>query len=199
MITNLEIVDDETAKAFGQKFDVPRVIEASIAFLRGFIADIVAAAPHVRPMIRFTADRGRAQALDDDGYARLRNEFLSLARLWDVVNHAVSVDIGTIQVKLRLLGRDDLQRYGGAEPVLITEADWRDLDPTPMMDFLPVFGMPIFEARAHRLAKELILRHAPSGTKPQLDGIPSLRFPHHAFGAGLGDLRINLLTIPIDP
>ena len=199
MITNLEILDDETALAFGQKFDVPRVLEAMIAFLRTFAADIVAAAPHVRPIIRFVGDGDRTAPLDEDGYARLRRETIAYARHWDVLGYVGRADIGTFQLRLYPLGLDDIQRIGDCEPTIIPKETWRNLDPTPVICFTPDAGMPIFRPTALNLVKQLILQRAPTGTKPDFAFVPTLRFPHHTFGAGFGTLRIRLLTIPIEP
>lgn len=199
MITNLEIPDDGTALAFGQKFDVPLVLESMIAFLKPFAAGIVAAAPHIRPAIRFAGDGDLVSPLDDDAYARLRRETLMYARRWDVLSFVGRADIGAFQLRLYPLGRDDLQRIGACEPTLITEEDWRDLDPTPVIEFLPTTGFPLFEAKTLSLVELLTRRHAPEGSKLDFARIPTLRFPHRAFGAGLGTLRISLLTIPVEP
>jgi len=199
MITNLEIPDDETALAFGQTFDVPGVLEAMVAFLKPLIAEIVSAAPHVAPTVRFAGDGDRRAPLDEDGYARLRRETLAYARRWNVLGFVARVDVGTFQLRLYPLGRDDLQRIGAREPTLISEEDWRDLDPTPIVEFRPVTGFPLFEGKARSLVELLTRRHAPPGTKLDFERIPALRFPHRAFGTGLGTLRISLLTIPVEP
>lgn len=199
MITNLEIVDDDTAKAFGQKFDVERVLEATIAFLKAFTARLEAADAGIRASIRFPGDGDRSAPLDEDAFARLRRETILIGRTWDVDAACSRVDAGPFRMRLYLRGRDALQRYGGGEPFLITEASWRDLDPTPVFDFTPVAGMPIFGPKALALVKGLIVAHAPEGVKTDFGITPNLRFPHRAFGAGLGDLRISLLTVPVEP
>ena len=200
MITNLEIRDDDTAEAFGQKFDVGRVLDAMIAFLKAFTGDVVAADRSIVPTIRFSGDRDRTAPLDGDGYARLRRETLAHARTHDVAADCARVDAGPFALRVYALGRDDLQRYGrDGVPMTIGEADWRDLDPTPVIDLTPSRGMPIFSERASELVRELVLTHAPEGSKPDFSRIPSLRFPHAAFGAGLGTLRISLLTVPVEP
>lgn len=199
MITNLEIPDDETSLAFGQRFDVPGVLEAMIAFLKPLVVEIVSAAPHIRPTIRFAGDGDRTAPLDDDAYARLRRETLAYARRWDVLGYVARVDVGTFQLRLCPLGRDGLQRIGACEPTLVSEEDWRDLDPTPIVEFRPVTGFPLFEGKALSLVELLTRRHAPPGTKPDFERVPTLRFPHRAFGAGLGTLRISLLTILVEP
>jgi hypothetical protein len=200
MITNLEIVDDETAKAFGQRFDVARVLDATVAFLRAFSGAIARAAPHVRPTIRFPGDGDRLDPLDEDAYARLRAETLGLARRYDVIKVGARVDIGTFALRCEPLGADELHRYGSAEPTQIDETSWRDLDPTPVIAFHPSRGeFPLFEPKALALLKELVGLHAPGGARPDFDLVPRLRFPHRAFDAGLGDLRIRLLTVPVEP
>lgn len=200
MISNLEILDDRTALAFGQKFDVPRVLEAAVAFLKPFATEIVAAAPHIHPTIRFPGDGDRLDPLDEDGYARLRRESIGPGNLWDVDATSARVDVGTIRLRLHLRGSDDLQRIGQGVPTLIGEAPWEELDPTPFIGFQPAHGsIPLFSDKALTLVQKLIRRHAPEGTLPDFDRTPALRFPHHAYGAGLGTLRISLLTVPVDP
>jgi hypothetical protein len=201
MITNLEILDDETALAFGQKFDVPKVLEAMIAFLKTFTADIARAAPHIAPTIRFSGDGDRLDPLDDDGYARLRRETIGPGNDREVEAIGVRVDIGTFRLRLYVRGRDDLRRCGQTAPVLIDDGSWRDLDPTPVIEFQPRQGMlPLFDPKPLALLTDLMRIHAPAGASFVVDRcIPSLRFPHHAFGMGLGTLRISLITIPVEP
>ncbi|HTK60631.1 MAG TPA: hypothetical protein VL283_05525 [Candidatus Baltobacteraceae bacterium] len=199
MITNLEIRDETAALAFGQKFDVWRVLEGMIGFIRGFAAEVAAADPDARPTARFAGDGDLLAPLDEDVYARLRRETIALSSRWDVATFPVRIDVGPFSLRTYPLGRDDLQRYGGLEPTTIDEGDWRDLDPTPIIEFLPSKGFPLFSDRAIKVVKDLVIRHAPEGAKPDFDRIPALRFPHHAFGIGLGTLRISLLTIPVEP
>lgn len=201
MITNLEIVDDDTAKAFGQKYDVHAVLEAMIGFLKAFTAEIVAAAPHVAPVIRFSADGERLDPLTDDGYARLRRETVGPGNDFDVEAAAARVDVGTFRLRLYPRGREDLQRYGQAAPTLIDGGSWEELDPTPIIDFTPAQGaFPLFGPKPLALLRTLIRRHAPPGTRIMDDGgVISLRFLHPAYGLGLGTLRISLLTIPVEP
>lgn len=199
MITNLEIVDDDTAKAFGHRFDVGRVLDAMIAFLEGFVAEVAAADPSDRPTIRFPGDGDAIIPFDGDACARLRRETLTLATRWDVVKHPVRIDVGPFALRIHPLGRDDLYRFGACEPTMIDESDWRDLDPTPLVEFSPVRGIPIFDDGAMQVIQKLIIRHRPPGTRPDFARVPHLRFPSSTFGIGLGDLRISLLTIPVQP
>ncbi len=201
MITNLEIVDDDTAQAFGLKYDVHAVLEAMIGFLKSFTAEIVAAAPHVAPVIRFSGDGERLDPLTDDGYARFRRETIGPGNDFDVEASAARVDVGTFRLRLYARGRDDLQRYGQAAPTLFDGEPWEELDMTPVIEFTPAQGtLPFFEPKARDLLKTLLRRHAPSGTRMKDDGgLVSLRFLHPAYGAGLGTLRIRLLTIPVEP
>ncbi|HJV32395.1 MAG TPA: hypothetical protein VJ694_00025, partial [Patescibacteria group bacterium] len=68
MITNLEILDDDTAKAFGQKFDVPRVLDAMIAFVSASASTIHEAAPHAPMTFRIVGDGDAAFPVDGDAY-----------------------------------------------------------------------------------------------------------------------------------
>lgn len=201
MITNLEIVDDDTAKAFGLKYDVHAVLEAMIGFLKAFAGEIVAAAPHVAPVIRFSGDGERLDPLTDDGYARFRRETIGPGNDLDVEASPARVDVGTFRLRLYPRGRDALQRYGQAAPILIDGGSWEELDPTPQIEFTPVQGaFPLFEPKSLALLATLVRRHAPPGTRMKDDGgVISLRFLHPAYGAGLGTLRISLLTIPVEP
>lgn len=200
MITNLEILDEDAAKAFGQKFDVPRVLDAMIAFVSASAATIHEAAPHAPMTFRIVGDGDASFPVDGDAYARLRAECGRDLRRWDAADFCGIFKLGTIALKLYPLGREHLQRYGSAPPTLVDETTWRDLDPTPVVHFMPSSGgMPFLEPSGVELARSLIALHAPSGTTSRLDGVPTLRFPHRAYGAGLGDLRIRLLTIPVTP
>lgn len=199
MIADLKIIDEDTAAGFGQKFDVSRTLEAGIGFLKAFAAE-VAPASDEKPSLRFKGDGDRRQPLDEDAYARLRRETRAIARIWDVTNEFVRADIGPFRLRFYPLGREDLQRYGAdGTPTLVTEQPWHELDPTPVIDFTPPTGLPFFGPRGLALLKELTMRHAPPGTRPDFSSIPALRFPHYAFGAGFGALRISLLTIPVTP
>lgn len=201
MITNLEIVDDGTAKAFGEKYDIGKVLEASIAFLRGFTRDIVAAAPHVRPTLWFPGDGERLDPLDEDGYARLRRETIGPGNPWDVEATGARVDVGTFRLRLYLRGRDDLRRYGQTSPVMIDDGPWEGIDPVPLIEFTPTQGrMPLFEPKPFALLMDLVRRHAPAGTVVSAErNIPMLRFLHGEYGLGHGDILISLLTIPVEP
>lgn len=199
MIADLKIVDDETVTAFGQKFDVPRVLEAGIAFIKAFAAEVVPAVEE-RPTMRFRGDGGRRQPLDENAFARLRRETLHIAKTWDVTTECARADIGPFALRFYPLGRDDLQRFGAeGTPMLVGETSREDLDPTPAIDFMPTKGLPIFGRKDIAMLKELIPRHAPTGTRFDLETVPCLRFPHRAFDAGYGRLRISLLTIPVNP
>lgn len=199
MITDLKIVDDDTATAFGQRFDVPRVLEAGIAFIKAFAAEVAPAADEP-PSLRFKGDGDRRQPLDEDAFARLRRETLRIAKAWDVTTECARADIGPFALRFYPLGREDLQRFGAdGTPMLVAETSWDDLDPTPMIDFTPIKGMPLFGRKGLALLKELVPRHAPPGTRFDCGTVPCLRFPHHAFDAGYGTLRISLLTVPVNP
>ena len=200
MITNLEIVDDDHARAFGQKFDVPRVLSAMIAFVEASVATIRAAAPHVPMTFRVVGDGDASFPVDGDAYARLRAECGRDLRRWDAADFCGIFKFGTIAIRLYPLGSEHLQRYGSAPPTTVDETSWRDLDTTPVIRFMPSSGgMPFLEPTGVALARNLVALHAPSDTKCSLDGVPTLRFPHAAYGAGLGDLRVRLLTIPVEP
>jgi len=199
MITNLEIRSEDTAVAFGQKFDVALVLDATIAFIEAFAKDVVAADPAVRPTIRFCGDKDLIAPLDGDAYARLRREIVALSRAWDVATFPARIDVGPFSLRTYPLGRDDLQRVEGCEPTTIDESDWRDLDPTPMIEFVPSTGFPLFDGGPLKLLRTLVDRRAPKGTKTDFERIPTLRFLSPAFGIGLGSLRISLLTVPVEP
>ena len=200
MITNLEILDEDAAKAFGQKFDVPRVLDAMIAFVSASAATIRQAAGHVPMTFRIVGDGDVSHPVDGDAYARLRAECGRDLRRWDAADFCGTFKLGTIALRLYPLGREHLQRYGSAPPMLVDETTWRDFDPTPVIQFMPsTGGMPFLAASGVELARSLVALHAPVGTTSSMDGVPTLRFPHRAYGAGLGDLRIRLLTIPVEP
>ena len=200
MITNLEILDDDTARAFGQKFDVPRVLEAMIAFVEASVSTIRAAAPHAPMAFRIVGDGDVSFPVDGDAYARLRAECGRDLRRWDAADFCGIFKLGTIALKLYPLGGEHLQRYGSAPSTLIDETSWRDFDPTPIIKFMPSSGgMPFLSPQGVELARGLVALHAPADAKPSMDGVPTLRFPHAAYSAGLGDLRIRLLTIPVEP
>lgn len=200
MITNLEIVDDDVAKAFGQKFDVSRVLDAMIGFVTASAATIRAAAPHAPMNFRVVGDGDASFPIDGDAYARLRAECAWDLRRWDAADFCGIFKLGTLALRLYPLGTEHLQRYGSAPPTTIDEGSWRDLDATPVIRFMPASGgMPFLEPAGVELARSLMALHAPADAKPSLDGVPTLRFPHHAYGLGLGDVRIRLLTIPVEP
>lgn len=198
MIADLMIQDDETATAVGVRYDVPKVLDAMVAFLEGFVDEV--ATPDARPLVRFLGDGGAIAPFDGDAVARFRRETLALARRWNVARLGMRVDVGPYALRCDPLGRDDLQRIGAAEPTLIDESPWHGLDPTPIIVFTPSSGAnPLFADGATQAVQKLIIRHRPEGTRPDFVGVPSLRFPPGTFGLGPGVLRISLLTVPVTP
>lgn len=196
MITNLEIVDDETAKAFGDKYDLAKALDAAESFLRRFAAMTALAAPGMPQFVRFGPDEERR--LDDDAYRAIRTFYARTAERYDAMDASLTVIIGPFRVLLKLLGDDDLfLKEGEAEPRTISAGPWTDLTNEPRIIVMPAGGSnPLFELGSIDAVQALVRAAAPAGTDARAHpSLPGLRFPHAVFGAGSGTIRIALTRI----
>lgn len=198
MIEDLKLQDGDVATAIGEKYDLAKVLDAVEAFLRGFVAEIMlacAGTPHA--ILRF--GDGDELTLDDAGYAAIRTWYRAAAARHDVIDATVSAIVGPFRVSLRLLGDDDLfLAEGESGPVTISGAPWQTLDVAPNLVVMPAAGSsPLFDAGAPDAVHALVRKHAPAGADAAgIAGIPGLRFPYAAFGAGRGTLRVALTRVP---
>lgn len=196
MISGLRVRDDDTALAFGQRFDVPRVLDAMLGFAEHFAADLAGSDPCLRPLARFCGEMDPPVPFDGSAVDRFRRETLALTRSWDVAAWPLRIAIGPFALLACPLGCDDLCRFGGRAPHLVDESPWQELDPSPAVQFRAGASILFSEAEAATL-REAALRHAPSGTALEFGPFPVLRFLPEAFGLGRGMLRISLLTAPV--
>ena len=198
MIEDLKLAGEDVATAVGERYDLAKVLDAAEAFLRGFVAEVaLSCAVPTRPIFRFAYDA--ELPLDEAGYAALRRWYSGINARHDVIDANASAVVGPFRVSLRLLGDDDLfLAEGDAEPVTISGAPWRTLDPEPNLVVMPSGGSsPLFDPGAPDTVHALVRKHAPAGTDASgVARIPGLRFPHAAFGAGRGTLRIALMRTP---
>jgi len=195
MIANLKIVDDETATANGEKYDLVKVLDAAEEFLRRFAGMTALSAPAMPRFLRFGQDE---IPLDDAGYEVVRAFYVRAARRHDAVDAGVSAIVGPFRVMLKLLGDDDLfLREGESEPVTISDAHWSGLTHEPKITVMPASGAnPLFELGSIDAVRALVRAAAPEGTEAVGPNLPGIRFPHAAFGAGTGRLRIALTRVP---
>lgn len=198
MIEKIKHVDDDTVSAVGPRFDLDKVLEAALGILRTLSrrADMRFGAGGEDPVFAFN-DEDAPRPFDDESYGLIAAGFKQCReQKYDVTLYACEVLFGPFMVDLYLMGFDCLH---GPVGNCLTDLDlnWTDLDPTPTMFVMMGRGMidPIVGAHRDFLAKTL------DSFKPQgivwdpYDDAPedlafAVRFPHEAFGAGRGPIRI---------
>ncbi len=199
MIFDLAIVDAETATATGEKFDLPRVLDAMIGFTRAFVGRILELKGKVpgigQPRFRsLFDDRAGMVPLDEGGYARFRKEAEAFVGQIDATCVDARVDVGPFSLRLRPFGNENLYLAGGGRITLTDGAPWQGLDPTPLIHFWSSGQRPFLGESGQGALRQLVPQLAPAGARYHGEPTPRLLFPHRRFGAGTGPLRIELIA-----
>lgn len=195
MISKLKELSEDTMLAVGPRFDLEKVLAAGSGILRTLIGRAQMRFPEAEPltivseMEEFPAS---VESLD-----QMEAVFRKVKEDWyDAADLHYYVQFGPYLATWAPLGFDAL--YGPTGNCLTSsEANWEDLDPTPVLFFMnrdrPFQPMG---RRPTRFLMEILVDEASSGV--HVDCVPHegdaeivvARFPHDAFGAGSGDIRV---------
>lgn len=195
MISKLKELSEDTMLAVGPRFDLEKVLAAGSGILRTLIGRAQMRFPDAQPltivseMEEFPAS---VESLDE-----MEAVFRKVKADWyDAADLHYYVQFGPYLATWAPLGFDAL--YGPAGNCLTSsEANWEDLDPTPVLFFmnrdLPFQPMG---SKATKFLREILVDEASSGV--HVDCVPHdgdaeivvARFPHDAFGIGSGEIRV---------
>lgn len=196
MIKKLRVLDDHTMVAEGLKFDLEKVMEASLPALRVLIRRTAMRFPG-SGLPTFQAEENEtARLLDEAGWDEIEEMFRESKReAYDVADFFYTVYFGPFAAHLYLLGFEALH---GPHINCMTSygLSWEDLDTSPVILIRMRDGAecPIDDASLKFLKSMLeSLREKGVAFEPwkRLDlHFFGLRFPHAVFGAGDGCIRI---------
>ena len=195
MISKLKELSEDTMLAVGPRFDLEKVLAAGSGILRTLIGRAQMRFPEaealtiVSEMEEFPAS---VESLDE-----MEAVFRKVKADWyDAADLHYYVQFGPYLATWAPLGFDAL--YGPAGNCLTSsEANWEDLDPTPVLFFMNR-DLPFqpLGPKATRFLREILVDEASSGV--HVDCVPHdgdaeivvARFPHDAFGSGSGEIRV---------
>lgn len=190
--------DPGLATAVGPRFDVDRAAAVAGAFIEGLKGPAMRYFPGGPPRLRIGYD-GRTEPMGPDALARLRDAFRERRKRYDVDDFEVRFELGRLCVRARLLGYDALY----LAPNGIKTIDGQDpgkLDPTPILAIHRRDAeTPQLTEAQRKLVTKVCLAARPQGVEAAIgsDGLVPpicfITFPHAAFGAGQGALRIRLV------
>lgn len=197
MISKLRELSDDTMLAVGPRFDLEKVLAAGSGILRTLVGRAQMRFPDAEPLslVSETPEEIPASA---DGLEEIEAIFRGLKKArYDAADLHFYVQFGPFIATWAPLGFDAL--YGQAANCLTSsEANWSDLDPTPVL-FLMNRDRPFFPmgSKATAFLKEILGDGKMDGV--QVDYVPYdadadivvIRFTHDAFGDGRGQLRIR--------
>lgn len=205
MIEKLKHVDDDTVSAVGPRFDLEKVLEVALGILRTLSrrADMRFGAGGEDPVFAFNDD-DRSRPFDDESYGLIADGFRQCReQKYDVTLYACEVRFGLFMADLYLMGFDCLHGPVG-NCLTDVDLDWSELDPTPVMLVMMGMGMvdAIVGAPREFLMKTLESYMSAGVTLDSydIDGDDVafiVRFPHEAFGAGRGPIRICRYLHPV--
>lgn len=195
MISKLKELSEDTMLAHGPRFDLEKVLAAGSGILRTLIGRAQMRFPDAEAMAITSETEdfpGTVESLDE-----MEAVFRKAKADWyDAADLHFYVHFGPYLATWAPLGFDAL--YGPTGNCLTSnEANWEDLDPTPVLFFMdretPFRPMG---PKATKFLRETLGDEGSSGI--HLDYVPHeadaeivvARFPHDAFGAGSGRIRI---------
>lgn len=195
MITKLKELSEDTMLAVGPRFDLEKVLAAGSGILRTLIGRAQMRFPDA-PVLTIVSEMeefpASVESLDE-----MEAVFRKAKKDWyDAADLHFYVHFGPYLATWAPLGFDAL--YGPTANCLTSsEANWEDLDPTPVLFFMnrdrPFQPMG---PKATKFLKETLGDEASSGA--QVDYVPHdadaeivvVRFTHDAYGDGSGQIRI---------
>ena len=206
MISKLRELSDDTMLAVGPRFDLEKVLAAGTGLLRTLTGRAQMRFPGAEPMsiVSEAPEEIPATAASLEEIEQVFRE-LKNGR-YDAADLHFYVQFGPFIATWAPLGFDAL--YGPAGNCLTSaDANWEDLDPTPVLFFMhrdrpfhPMGRVPT------RFLKEILGDEKADGV--QVDYVPHdadavivvVRFAHDAFGDGRGQIRVcRYLDGPYDP
>ena len=204
MIEKLRELNEETLTAIGPKFDLDKVLLTGRQILLRLMGRATMRFPEAEQPAMEMAE-GPPKPLDDFALGVVADLYRELARTaFDVCDLCVHATFGPYLATWSPLGISALYGVVG-NCVTIFEEDWKDLDPTPtiMLHSKERPFAPMGREQTRFLLESL--SPAPYGT--EIDFITDevdadtviIRFPHDAFGAGRGPLRIcRYMTLDVE-
>lgn len=202
MISKLREIDEDVVAAEGPRFDLDEVLDAALGILRTLSGRAEMRYPgHPPPLFGHFRD-AELRPFDEAGYAEIADEFREAKRTaFDVTDFDCVVEFGPFAADMYLLGFEAL--HGPLNNCVTTfDMSWEHLDPTPVILLMMRHGMIDRLGTAQQAFLENALKtHLWRDIEWELwdvrqdgDGIEArafvIRFPHDAFGAGRGPIRI---------
>lgn len=198
MIEKLKHIDEDTVSAIGPRFDLDKVIDAALGIVRTLQGRAsMRFSEEDAPTFAFNNDDDQERPFDDDSFGLIKALFKECSETaYDVTLFGCSIRFGPFLADLYLMGFDCLH---GPVGNCLTDRDlnWDELDPTPVMIVMMGRGMidPIVGAHHDFLTKTLDSFRSQGIVWEPFDAYPedlafAVRFPHEAFGAGRGRIRI---------
>ena len=196
MISKLRELDEATFTAVGPKYDLEKVLEAGRSVLLPIIGRSAMRFPDA-PAAAFEIGPGESAPADPEAFATFIETFREINReAFDATDLSLSLAFGPYLATWSPLGVAAL--YGRINNCVTTfEQPWEDLDVTPTL-LLQSRDAPY--RRMGRPATRFLvetLGPGPYGTEVLFDPdeddahLTAVRFPHDAFGAGSGRIRIH--------
>ncbi len=196
MIKKLRVLDTHTMVAEGLKFDLGKVLEASLPALRVLIRRTAMRFPDPGSPLFQAEEDEIARPLDDAGWDEIEEMFRESKReAYDVADFFYTIYFGPFAAHLYLLGFEALH---GPEINCMTSygLSWEDLDTSPVILIRMRDGAecPIDDASLKFLKSVLEPLHEQGIRFEPWKHVDlhffGLHFPHTAFGAGDGRIRI---------
>lgn len=195
MISKLKELSEDTMLAEGPRFDLEKVLAVGSALLRTLIGRAQMRFPEAEPMTIVSEMEefpAAVESLDE-----MEAVFRKVKVDWyDAADLHYYVQFGPYIATWAPLGFDAL--YGPrANCLTSSEANWEDLDPTPVLFFMnrdqPFHPLGV---KATKFLRETLGDEHAQGI--HVDYVPHdvdaeivvVRFPHDAFGAGRGEIRV---------
>jgi hypothetical protein len=187
-----------TVSAIGQRFNLEKVMETAFGIVRTLQGRAsMRFSEGDAPTFAFNNDDDQPRPFDEESYSLISALYKECREsAFDVTLFGCSIHFGPFLVDLFLMGFDCLH---GSVGNCLTDQDlnWDQLDPTPAMFVMMGRGMidPIVGAHHDFLTKTLDSYRSQGIVWEPYDEFPEVlafcvRFPHEAFGAGHGTIRI---------
>ena len=198
MIRLIRTLDAETVLAHGPRYDADRVRTAMMDVLRALVSAVIAADPKADPVFRLKG-HDKTWRLNAAGYASIASFFRGQKERWDCDDQWCEVFVGSYRVRLHPLGDNVFLNHGRL--LSITNAPVSDDDVVPHL-FVYKVGKGadfLLEPEQRILVTEVFAGFLPMGTafdralhQGTVGATGTLTFPHAAFGAGEGEIRVHV-------
>ena len=196
MIRFIRKIDAGTVLAHGLRYDADRVRTAMLDVLRALVSAAVKADPKADPVFRLKG-HDKTWWLNAAGYASITSFFRGQKERWDCDDQWCEVLAGSYRIRLHPLGDHAHLSHGVLKSITGQPLTEDDIVPHlfvykvgKVADFLlaPDQQILVTEVFTGFLPTGVAFTRSPDGT---VGATGTLTFPHAAFGAGEGEIRIS--------